>query len=369
MKIMVTGLRGIPGVQGGVETHAEHLYPLLVEQGCTVEVIVRSSSVSKYYPRTWNGVHLRRLWSPKTTGMESFLHTFLAVLYAAFCRPDVLHIHAIGPAIMAPMARLLGLRVVVTHHGPDYDREKWGRLSKKVLYAGEKLGMKWANQRIVISQVIKNLVKEKYGLDSCLIPNGVAINKILDTHKVLEKFNLDSAKYVLQVSRIVPEKRQLDLIQAFVKADLPGWKLVLVGRLSPEDRYTQKLIDETQGKGNIIFTDFQSGTPLQELLSHAGIFVLPSSHEGLPIALLEALSYGLCVLASDIPANLEINLSDEQYFNLGNIDQLALKLQQFAAESLNLSDRGKIRNWVEARYNWLEIAEKTLTVYEAAMAE
>jgi len=369
MKIMVTGLRGIPGVQGGVETHAEHLYPLLVEQGCTVEIIVRSGSISKHHPRTWKGIQLRRLWSPKTTGVESFIHTFITVLYAAFCRPDVLHIHAIGPAIMAPLARLLGLRVVVTHHGPDYDREKWGHWAKKVLYAGEKLGMKWANQRIVISQVIQNLVKEKYGLDSNLIPNGVAINEILDTQTVLERFNLSSGKYVLQVSRIVPEKRQMDLIQAFVKAGMLDWKLVLVGRLEPKDSYTQKLMDEAQDKSNLVFTDFQSGPSLQELLSHAGIFVLPSSHEGLPIALLEALSYGLRVIASDIPANLEINLSDEQYFSLGDIDQLVRKLQHFAAEPLDPNEREKIRNWVEERYNWSEIAKKTLTVYENTIAK
>ena len=365
MKIIVIGLRGIPEVQGGVETHAEHLYPLLVDLGCEVEVVVRTSSYPKHRPRSWKGIQLPRLWAPKSTSLEAIVHTFLAVLYAAFRRPDILHIHAIGPALMAPLARLLGLRVVVTHHGPDYDREKWGPFASWVLRTGERLGMKWANQRIVISQVIQQSINKKYGLDSELIPNGVTITDIPNSLSTLETFDLVPGNYVLQVSRLVPEKRQIDLVQAFIKADLPGWKLVLVGKLNLDELYTQKLLSETKGKDNIVLTDYQSGLPLQELFAHAGIFVLPSSHEGLPIALLEALSYGLTVNASDIPANLEIGLPTEQYFPLGDINRLAENLQDFGSIPLDSNKREQIRNWVKEKYNWPTIAKQTLTVYQS----
>jgi len=367
MKVMVIGLRGIPSIQGGVETHVEHLYPLLVKLGCDIEVIARSGSIPKNNPNLWEGIKIRRLWSPKTTGVESFVHTFLAVLYAAIKRPDILHIHAIGPAIMTPLARIFGLTVVVTHHGPDYDREKWGAGAKKILYMGEKWGMKWSNQRIVISKVIQKLVVDKYNKESVLIPNGVSVNKIPSTYSSLDKFDLTAGKYAIQVSRLVPEKRQLDLIQAFIQSEMPEWKLVLVGQLKPTESYTQQLLSEIKDKKNIVLTDFQSGVALKELLAHAGIFVLPSSHEGLPIAMLEALSFGLRVIASDIPANLEVELPEDQYFSLGDIKQLAELLQHFANKPLTSNDKQIIRDWVEKRYNWRTISKQTLSVYQNAI--
>jgi len=363
MKIMVIGLRGIPSIQGGVETHVEHLYQLLAKIDCEVEVVARSGSVPADHPKKWEGIKIRRLWSPKTTGVESFVHTFLAVLYAAIKRPDILHIHAIGPAIMTPIARLFGLTVVVTHHGPDYDREKWGASAKKVLYMGEKWGMKWSNQRIVISKVIQKLVAEKYNEDSVLIPNGVTVNKIPDSFSAVEKFNLTPNKYVVQVSRLVPEKRQLDLIKAFNQTDIPEWKLVLIGQINPTESYSQRLLLEAENNDNIILTDFQNGLALKELLAHAGIFVLPSSHEGLPIAMLEALSYGLNVIASDIPANLEVNLNRNQYFPLGNINVLSEKLEYFSKNPLSISERDEIRSWVKKRYDWEKIAGETYEVF------
>lgn len=367
MKIMVTGLRGIPGIQGGIETHAEHLYPLLVKQGCEVEIIARSSSIPSDHPHTWNNIKIKQLWSPKTSGLESFIHTFIAILYAAIKRPDILHIHAIGPAIMTPLARIFGLRVIVTHHGPDYDREKWGQFAKNILLTGEKFGMKYSNERIVISKVIQQLIQKKYKTNSVLIPNGITISDFPDSQSTLDEFKVIPEKYILQVSRIVPEKRQIDLLQAFIAANIPGWKLVLVGEINKNETYTKKLIELGNNNNNIVFTDFKKGLALKELLAHAGMFVLPSSHEGLPIALLEALSYGLPVIASDIPANLEINLPEGQYFPLGNINKLTQKLQDFAKIPLNMDKKEKIREWVKEKYNWTTIADKTFSTYQNMM--
>jgi len=365
MRIMVTGLRGIPNIQGGVETHAEHLYPLLVEMGCDVEVIARSPHYASDRPDHWRGIKLYRLWSPKLNGLEAFIHTLLAVLRAGLKRPDVLHIHAIGPAIMTPLARVMGLKVVVTHHGPDYDREKWGKAASWILQTGERLGMKWSSQRIVISDVIKSMVMNKYNAESTLIYNGVTIPDIPDTQAILDKFSLSKGRYILQVSRLVPEKRQLDLINAFIHSGLDGWKLVFAGKLDEEDKYTQQLLKAARDFENIIFTDYQSGTALNELYAHAGIFVLPSSHEGLPIALLEAMSYGLRVVASNIPANLEIGLPDEQYFPLGNIEQLSSRLSHFAHHPATPDETDNTRRWVREKYDWNVIARQTLEVYQA----
>ncbi|HDL90469.1 MAG TPA: glycosyltransferase [Thermodesulforhabdus norvegica] len=363
MRVMVLGLRGFPGIQGGVETHAEHLYPLLVKMGCEVDVIVRSPYVPKGSTRIWNGVRFRRIWAPQIKGIETLVHSFLSVFYAGFKRPDVLHIHAVGPALVTPLGRAFGLRVVVTHHGADYDREKWNFLGNWILRIGESLGMHFANCSIVISKVIKEMVRRKYGCKAVLIPNGVSIPKLPDTKFALKKFGLKSKRYVLQVSRLVPEKRQTDLIQAFAQAELPGWKLVLVGSTEYPDDYVKALLSLAEKTPNVILTGFQTGLTLQELYAHAGIFVLPSSHEGLPIVLLEALSYGLRVIASDIPANLEVGLPGKQYFPLGDIKALSEMLREVVRNTLDEQDCERRRIWVKERYDWERIAEQTLAVY------
>ena len=363
LSIMMLGLRGFPNVQGGVETHAQHLSSHLNDLGCDVNIIVRSPYHPEEKGKEWQGIRFHRVWSPVSKKLEAIVHTFFGVCYAAFKRPDVLHIHAIGPSLMAPLARLFGLKVVVTHHGPDYDRQKWKGFSKWILKLGECLGMFFANERIVISQVIRNLVEDKYGKQSVLIPNGVVLPQLPDTIDTLDDFGLEVGKYVLIVSRLVPEKRHLDLIDAFVKAELPGWKLVMVGDSDHPDEYTRNVLKAARENPNIVATGLQSGQPLRELYAHAGVFVLPSSHEGLPIALLEALSYGLPVIASDIPANLEIRLPDHHYFKLGDIGMLSQKLREFSGFTQSDDYRKGLRDWVSQRYNWEDIARSTFQVY------
>lgn len=365
LHIMMLGLRGFPDVQGGIETHAENLCPRLVKLGCKVTLLSRSPYQSEELETEWKGVKIVRLWCPKIKSLEAIVHTFIGVVYAATKQPDILHIHAIGPSIMVPIAKLLGLRVVVTHHGPDYDRQKWGRIARFMLRAGERFGMRFADVRIVISEVIRRLVMDKHGVDSVLIPNGVNLPKIPVSTTTIEHFRLQPRRYIVLVSRFVPEKRHSDLIQAFAQAKLADWKLVLVGKSDHPDIYTQSILDEAKSISNVVCTGFQSGAALNELYAHAGIFVLPSSHEGLPIALLEALSYGLPVLASNIAANLEVGLSAEHYFSFGNIDQLTEKLKFFSQTPFSINKHHKLRHWVKNRYNWDSIAGMTLDAYSS----
>ncbi len=363
LRIMVLGLRGFPGIQGGIETHAENLYPLLVKLGCDVEVVGRAPYMAHANNDEWRGVKFRRLWSPRTKSLETIIHTFLGVLYAGIKRPDILHIHAIGPALMTPLARLLGMKVVITHHGADYERQKWGGFSRRVLRAGEWAGMRFSQQRIVISDVIGELVRRRHARNSVLIHNGVVLPQLLATTTALQKFNLTPGRYVLLVSRLVPEKRHLDLIEAFFSAHMDGWKLALVGASDHPDDYTRAVEERAQATPDVVCTGFQSGLDLQELYVHAGIFVLPSSHEGLPIALLEALSFGLPVIASDIPANLEIGLEKDRYFPLGEIGALAALLRKAAEQPFTEEQRQAQRAWVQERYDWERIAQQTYATY------
>jgi len=366
MRVLVIGLRGLPGVEGGVESHVEQLYSRMAGKGVDVEVAVRSHFQPPEADTNWQGLRLRRIWSPKTKGLEAFVHTFLAVCWGVVSRPDVLHIHAVGPGIYTPLARLLGLKVTFTHHGADYEREKWGPIAKRLLCLGESLACRFANETIAISKTIQNLVYEKYGKDARLIPNGVPRAKLRTAGVTLQQFGLEPHNYILQVSRLVPEKRQLDLIDAFEKCGLQDWKLVLTGMLKCDEPYVDSVVKRSREVENVVLTDFRGGEELAELFANAGVFVLPSTHEGLPIALLEALSYGLRVLASDIPANLEVGLDERQYFKLGDTDELANRLNCFAATPPSPHQAADIMAWVHEKYDWNQIAIDTHNVLEMA---
>jgi len=368
LRIMFLGLRGIPGVQGGIETHVEHLAPALAELGYLVDVIVRSRYMLDPALTTWRGVRLHRIWSPNSRRLETIVHSILGVLYAAIRRPDILHIHGIGPSLTVPLARLAGLRVVVTHHGTDYDREKWARKEKAVLRWGESLGMRFANAVIVITRGLGALVSGKYGRTATIIPNGVPRCEPVATVAALDRFGLAAGRYVLCVGRLVPEKRQLDLVEAFARSHLSDWKLVLVGGADHDSPYSEKLREVAAATPNVVAAGTQTGQALAELYSHAGLFVLPSSHEGLPISLLEAMSYGLPVVVSDIPPHLELELEPWSYFHLGDVDALAAKMDEIAIHPWSSEKREAIRDRVRREYDWGHIARETATLYEDVAA-
>jgi glycosyltransferase involved in cell wall biosynthesis len=365
LKIMVLGLRGITDVQGGIESHARKLYPLLTRLGCEIEVVQRSPYFASGKRRQyWHGMKLTYLWSPTKPALETAVHTLIGVLYAAVRRPDVLHLHAVGPGLLAPLARLLGLHVVLTHHGPDYDREKWGSLAKLLLRVGERLGVRFAHRPIVVSPTLQDDVQRRYGVASELIPNGAPKALRASTRASLDRYGLTPGRYVLCVARMDPGKRQHDLIDAFRAAQLPGWKLVIVGGLDIGDRYCERIRASAALDANVVLTGFQAGTTLRELYSHAGLFVLPSAVEGHPIVLLEAATYGVPILASAIDANLALPLPRDRYFRVGDTDGLAALLKAAAAEPVEESARWQeLRTEIRERYSWRRAAQLTRSVY------
>jgi glycosyltransferase involved in cell wall biosynthesis len=367
---MVLGLRGI-AVQGGIESHARMLYPLLARLGCEIEIVQRSPYFAPGERRpTWRGIKLTYLWSPTKPVLETAVHTLIGVLYAAVRRPDVLHLHSIGPGLLAPLARLLGLRVVLTHHGPDYEREKWGAASKILLRTGERLGVRFAHRPIVVSPVLRDEVARRYGVGAELIPNGAPKGLLAVTRRSLERFGLTSGRYVLCVARVDPGKRQQDLIEAFRAAQLPGWKLVIVGGLSIGDRYCERIRASAALDANVVLTDFQGGPTLRELYSHAGLFVLPSAVEGHPIVLLEAATYGVPILASAIEANLDLPLARDRFFQVGDTRGLTALLKTAAAKPEAERERcSELRSLVRERYSWRRAAQLTRSVYKDAIGE
>lgn len=369
MKIVATGSRGFPGVQGGVEKHCENLYTHLVKCGCEITVFTRKPYVDASI-HTYKGVKLVPVTCPRNKYFEAIIHTFLCILKANQLKPDMMHIHAIGPSMFALFARLMGMKVIVTNHGADYKRKKWPLPAKIFLQFCEMMGVKFANGVIAIADNIADDLRQKYHINATVIPNGVELPEPVETDQILEKFGLIKKKYILSVGRLVPEKGFDYLIDAFnvlkntnYKLQNENWKLVIVGSADHEDRYSLSLKEKAEKRGNVIFTGFLTGKPLSEIYAHAGLFVLPSYHEGLPISLLEAMSYGISCIASDIQANKNIALSENRFFKAGDLTSLTEKILEILNMDWTEEDRKKQIKFISNKYSWNKIAEDTLKCY------
>lgn len=314
----------------------------------------------------WQGVRLVRTFSPRTKHLEAVVHTLLALLKARWHSPDIVHIHAVGPALLTPLARLSGLPVVVTHHGSDYERAKWGWAARIVLRLGEILGGRYASEVIAISKSIADLVKRRCDRDPHLIYNGVRIPQRSAATDFLQQLGVAPGGYVLTVARFVPEKGLSELLDAF--RGINGQRqLVIAGDADHETPYSRKLRQSAAADARVVLTGYITGEPLHQLYSHARLFVLPSHHEGLPIALLEAMSYGLGVLASDISANRELDLPPERYFRCGDIRGLQEGIETLFYKELTATERQAMQAKLKERYDWERIAEQTIEVYENAL--
>ena len=367
MRIVALGLRGFPNIQGGVETHCEHLYPRLAAAGHEVIVLARKPYLPDPPPKTHRGVTMKALPCPRSRSLEAFAHTFIGVLYARLLNPDVLHIHAIGPSLFVPLARLLGMRVVSTNHGPDYARQKWTGAAKSVLRLGERLGTRFSNQVIAISQPIADHLRERFGRRAAIIPNGVVVRPPATGHATLERFGLTAGTYLLAVGRLVPEKGFHDLIDAFMRASR-DCTLVIAGAADHEDAYSLALKTQAAAHPSIVMTGFMNGDALSELYTHARAFVLPSYHEGLPIVLLEAMSHGLPVIASDIPANRAVGLDARCYFAPGDRDTLASRLGEVLSADFDEASRREQIAFVARHFDWDDVAARTDEVFRAVVS-
>ncbi|WP_422344655.1 glycosyltransferase family 4 protein [Parasphingorhabdus sp.] len=362
MKVAVTGLRGIPNVMGGVETHCEEMLPRVkgLDPDLNITVFARAPYVKKAEYK-YRGVSVISVSSPVSVWREAITSTFNAILAARRKKMDIIHIHAIGPALLTPLARLMGLKVVLTHHGEDYNRAKWGRFPRFVLRMGERLGLWFANHVIAVSPSLARKLQNSFPGSTnriSYIPNG-APELPRAPGDALARFKLESNKYVLAVGRLVPEKGLHDLIKAH--ADIhDGRKLVIVGGADHSSKYSESLLKLANDR--VIFTGLQDRGTLRELYENAALFVMPSYHEGLPIAALEAGSCSTPMLLSDIQPNRDIGLPEGDYFPVGDTSALAEALNK--PYYLYRVDAAEFRK----KFDWDEIALNTSSIYRKVMS-
>lgn len=365
-RVCVIGLRGIPDVPGGIETHCENIYERLAAKRSDYKFVVygRSPYIGNARYRTASGVEVVPVPSTTSKYLETIIGTFLALMSARFReRSRIVHIHAIGPGLFAPLARLMGMSVLLTHHGDDYKRAKWNGFARGVLRMGERLGMSTANEVVAVSRALRDRLVADYPTQKetiNYIPNGadhiLEDDDTTDPKDTLARFGLIKREYIVSVGRLVPEKGFMDLILAHRKSgsNLP---LVIVGG-NGNSSHDAELFEAAHD--SVVFTGALGRSDVKALVGNAALFALPSHHEGLPIVALEASLLETPVLLSDIDANKAIELDEARYFPVGDIDTLAERLKTDCA--------GVEPSPLSREFLWDNIADKTWSVYRRILA-
>ena len=369
MKIAMFGHKRIPSREGGVEIVVEELCSRLVQMGYDVTCFNRSghhvsgaeydNDNNEYY----KGIHIKKVVSIDKKGLAAISSALFSSIFCALGRYDVVHIHAEGPALFCFIPKLFGKRVIVTIHGLDHRRAKWGNFARKVILKGEQNAVKYADEIIVLSKDVQNYFFDIYGIKTHLISNGVNSPNILSPYLITKKYGLDKNSYVLFLGRLVPEKGLSYLLDAWksIKTDK---KLVIAGGSSDTESYVKEL--KQKASDDVIFTGFVQGKILEELYSNAYLYTLPSDLEGMPLSLLEAMSYGNCCLVSDIDECASVVESYGVIFKKSSIEDLKSKLQYLIDNPFKVEEyKNKAQNYICDKYNWEDVVNRTLILYNS----
>ncbi len=366
LRIAMVGQKGMPATYGGIERHVEEMSARLVALGHEVTVYCRNSYDAMPMDQ-YRGVRLRRAPTVASKHLDAIVHSGTATVAALKDRPDILHYHGIGPGLLAPLPRYLSrVRVVQTIHGLDNQRAKWSRAARVALGTAHWLSGYVPDVRIAVSRALATHYQDRFGRDTRYVPNGVADPRRVPAHQITTRFGLTTGGYLLLVGRLVPEKAADLLIRAFRR--LPGeMKLAVVGGSSFTDEYVATLRAAAGDDPRIVFTGFAYGDMLAELYTNAAAFVQPSRLEGLPLTLLEAASYGLPVIASDIHPHVELLESDgpgHRLFRDGDEDDLLYALWRVLADLPAERVGGSVHGArVRATYTWDAAARDIEQVY------
>jgi glycosyltransferase involved in cell wall biosynthesis len=358
----MVGAKGIPAMHGGIERHVDEIAQRLVRAGHQVDVFTRP-----YHPVDavfHEGVRLRRRWSIHTKHLDAATHTAWCVLEAILSqRYDVLHVHGIGPGLFVP-PRWLGLPCVFTYHAQDWRQRKWGRLARWSLQRGEQHAIRSAAQVITVSRLLQDYVREQYQRQAHYIPNGAALPGPQGIDQ-LQSLSLQPGGYVLFVGRLIADRGVETLLEAF--RTLPGrLRLAIVGEVHLSAEEMRALKDQADER--VLFLGQQTGVVLQQLYAHAAFVVHPSRVEGMPIAVLEAMSHGRAVVVSDIPENLEAIGDAGLTFPVGDPVALHQQMRFLLENPQRGSELGvRARQRVEACFDWDRIALQTESVYHMAV--
>lgn len=375
VNIAMIGHKRIPSREGGIEIVVDELATRMAAKGHKVIAYNRKGhnvagaefdgnvhSANK--PFVYNGVRVVPVPTFEAKGLAALTSSFFATLKAIAARPDVIiHYHAEGPCVMLRLAHWAGIRTVATIHGLDWQRAKWGKFASAYLKFGERTAAKCADEVIVLSRNVQDYFHETYGRETRFVPNGIERGERVPAQEITERFGLAKDGYILFLGRIVPEKGVHYLIDAFKRLDTDK-KLVIAGGSSDSNEYFERIKQQAAGEPRIVFTGFVEGRTLQELYSNSYIYVLPSDLEGMPMSLLEAMSYGNCCLTSDIPECTEVVEDKAATFEHGSVDSLRDSLQGLLEDPQAVQRyKADAIGFITSKYDWDAVTERTLAIY------
>ena len=369
VKIAMLGHKSIPSRQGGIEIVVEELAVRMAALGHQVTIYNRSGhhvsgkEFDQKKLREYKGIRMKYVPTIDKKGLAAMSASFFAAVAAAFGKYDVVHFHAEGPCAMLWLPKLFGKRCIATVHGLDHQRAKWGKFASTYIMLGEKCAVRFADEIIVLSEGVQKYFLDTYGRKTRFIPNGVNRPVLHEAEIIKNKFGLEKDTYILFLGRLVPEKGLRYLIQAFkqVKTDK---KLVIAGGSSDTDEFAGELWEMAKDDDRIIFTGFVQGQELDELYSNAYVYTLPSDLEGMPLSLLEAMSYGNCCLVSDIDECASVVEDKALVFRKSNVDDLKEKMQ-LACDRVDIVSQMKAcaADFICKKYNWDDVVSETLSLY------
>ena len=367
ISIAMFGHKCVPSRDGGIEVVVGELAKRMAAKGHAVTLINRADNRMREGnmddSSEFRNVNIKEAFTVNKKGLAAMTSSVFASIKAALGDYGVVHIHAEGPAFMSWLPKLMGKKVIVTIHGLDWDRAKWGRFATWYIHQGEKNAVRFADSIIVLSQSVKKYFWDKYKRETVFIPNGISKPQLRVANEITGKWGLKKDSYVLYLGRIVPEKGEHYLIEAF-KSVRTDKKLVIAGGSSDTDAYMGELKELAKSDDRIIFTGFVQGNILEELYSNCYIYVLPSDLEGMPLSLLEAMSYGNCCVVSDIPECKEVVEDKAGIFSKGNVAELRKLLQKLLDDGVTVAEYKAIAaEYIINKYNWNDVVEKTLELY------
>lgn len=368
MKIAMIGHKRVPSREGGVEIVVEELSTRLVERDNSVDVYnrrgknVQDKNADNKKNKNYKGIRIITIPTINKKGIDALIYSFFASIIASFRKYDVIHYHAEGSCAMLWLPHLLKKRIVVTIHGLDWQRSKWGGFATKYIKFGEKMAVKYANEIIVLSKAVQEYFRETYDRETNFIPNGVNKPELRNINILNKKYGLEKDEYILFLARIVPEKGLDYLLEAYKKINTDK-KLVIAGGASHTNDYLEKIKKKASEDSRIIMTGFVQGEVLQELFSNCYLYCLPSDVEGMPISLLEAMSYGKNCLVSDIEENVQVTENYATSFKKSDVQDLKIKLLE-CLEGKNRKKSEEISEFILNKYNWNDIVKRTEKLYK-----
>lgn len=366
LHIAFLGMKCMPALgQGGVEVVVEELSTRMAKMGHQVTCYNRRGKQGgKKGLTTYKGVRIVNVPTIDKRGLAAMSASTVAAIRAAFGPYDVVHFHAEGPCAMLWLPKLVGKRCIATIHGLDHQRAKWGKLASTYIMLGEKCATRFADEVIVLSKGVQDYFQKTYGRKTRFIPNGVNRPKLHEADLIRKKYGLEKDGYILFLARLVPEKGLNYLIQAYRQVQTDK-KLVIAGGTSDTDQFVKELKALAAGDDRILFTGFVRGQMLEELYSNAYLYTLPSDLEGMPLSLLEAMSYGNCCLVSDIAECTEVVEDKAMVFHRGDVEDLSEKLQTACdREDLVQGYKKNAAGFICGKYDWDEVATETVRLYE-----